>query len=362
MIEIVVPGDETSGHVYPVFSDPAVQSLQTQGTKKLSVRFIGQEGGKMKIMNKTILTLGVILLIAGSVQLNGQLTNYLGFHPSQARFEYTDVFNFIRAYHLMGPEKNDTELLKKEYFDKGTPGLKIYVKKYGLTPELLIKAMAKHPDAYEALGPRLPDLFRAESGFRKAYAALRELIPNAVFPPTYYLVGAHRGIGSGSEEGTLITIEKWETPYSEKATMLVHEEVHMQQVLAQGYENYVKIYGPGKSLLALCIREGTAEFFAHRVTGEITQDKALAYVRKNEKRLWNSFKKDMYGKETGNWMWKKPEDPNQPPHVGYAMGYQIVESYFNHAKDKKGAILEILSVTDYKSFLKKSGYSKKKKK
>ena len=58
-------------------------------------------------------------------------------------------------------------------------------------------------------------------------------------------------------------------------------------------------------------------------------------------------------------MWSKPADPDQPRHVGYAMGFKIVEAYYNKAKDKKKAVEEILSVTDYPEFLIKSGYAAK---
>jgi uncharacterized protein YjaZ len=182
-------------------------------------------------------------------------------------------------------------------------------------------------------------------------------MPNAVFPPTYFLIGAYRGIGSGSVEGQLITVEKWQKPLEDKRPLLIHELVHFEQVVAVGYEKYKALFGPEKSLLGLCIREGTAEFFADLATGEITQDEALDYTLKHEKRLWDWLQKEMGGRETGDWMWKKPEDPEQPRHVGYVMGYRIVQAYYNNAEDKAQAVREILSVTNYPAFLRKSDYA-----
>jgi len=248
-------------------------------------------------------------------------------------------------------------ILQSEYIDKGTPGLKIFIEKYGLTPERLIKAIRKHPEQYASMR-QMPELLAGlEKDAREAFVELKQFIPNAVYPPTYFLVEAHRGIGSGSVEGQLISVDKWKAPIEGKTTMITHELVHFQQVVAVGYDKYKALYGPEKSLLGLCIREGTAELFADLVTGNITQDEAVEYTLEHEKRLWNWLVKEMDSAETGDWMWKKPEDPEQPYHVGYVMGYRIVEAYYNNAADKAQAVDEILSVSDYRAFLDKSGYA-----
>jgi hypothetical protein len=234
----------------------------------------------------------------------------------------------------------------------------MFVEKYGLNTDKLVKAIRKHPEKYGALHD-MPELLAAYSSVsREAFAKLKGYIPDIVYPPTYFLIGAYRGIGSGSAEGQLITVEKWLKPIEDKTTMIVHELVHYQQVMAMGYDKYTALFGPEKNLLGLCIREGTAEFFAELVTGKITQDEAVDFTLKNEKSLWEQFIKEMHGSETGDWMWSKPSDPEQPNHVGYVIGYRIVEAYYKNAKDKEEAVREILSVTDYPTFLEKSGYAK----
>jgi hypothetical protein len=119
---------------------------------------------------------------------------------------------------MLKPGSDSLKILKTEYLDKGTAGLKMFIEKYDLNVERLVKAIQKHPEKYAAL------------------------------------------------------------------------------------------FGPEKNLLGLCIREGIGEFFTYLVTGTITQDEALRFTTKNEKSLWDWFKKEMGGSETGDWMWKKPED------------------------------------------------------
>jgi hypothetical protein len=77
----------------------------------------------------------------------------------------------------------------------------------------------------------------------------------------------------------------------------------------------------------------------------------------HERTLWDVFRKDMLGGETGDWLWRQPADPEQPQDVGYAMGARIVETFYESADDKAAAAREILSITDYKAFLERSGYA-----
>jgi hypothetical protein len=124
-------------------------------------------------------------------------------------------------------------------------------------------------------------------------------------------------------------------------------------------EEYQSIFGPKMSLLALAIREGTAYFLTLLSTGGHTHKESYDYFIQNEKDLWERFKGEMNERLPGEWMWKKPVDPEQPLDLGYIMGARIVEAYYSNAKDKQKAVQDILSITDYKGFLEKSGYAEK---
>jgi uncharacterized protein YjaZ len=119
---------------------------------------------------------------------------------------------------------------------------------------------------------------------------------------------------------------------------------------------YAALFGGEKSLLGLTIREGTAEFFSKLAAGRYTQNEAEEFVLNNEKRLWREFQPVMLGRETGDWMWNKPKDPDQPYHVAYVMGARIVSAYYEKAHDKGQAVRDILSVVDFEKFLDESGY------
>ena len=302
------------------------------------------------------------LVVAPRSELQAQLTDDRTADPMLARFVFMDVDHFIGILDELRAGGDTLAILETEYFGRASPGLEIFVEKYDLTPERLAKAIAQRPEAYEALPEIRQALARQEPEFRRTYAALKQFAPLTEFPPTYFLVGAYRGIGSGSIEGPLITIEK-ETPEgirSDLATTLVHEMVHLQQLMLQGDE-YFEIFGPKKTLLALTIREGTADYFAERVTGVVAEHnaQARAYAREHEEELWSEFQAVMHGEETGDWLWETPADPDQPQDVGYALGAIIVEAYYDRASDRSAAVREILAVTDYDAFLRRSGYAER---
>lgn len=283
-------------------------------------------------------------------------------NPFDAKIVYDDIENFLLAFKLLEEREDTVEILQKEYIDKGTPGLKIFIEKYGLTAEKLTKAIQKNPDDYMAIVDRLAWLKTQEDSIRQYFKKFKRFIPDAIFPPTYYLVDIRRGIGSGSIEGQLITIEKEAEKIVDPGikTHIIHELVHLNQLQAIGsYEKYLAIYKDEKSLLAITLREGIAEFFAELVTGKYTQDEVRLYVSAHEQELWEEFKQEMYGKETGDWMWKTPENSDKPRDVGYVLGAKIVEYYYKQALDMDRAISEILSLTDYREFIKNCEYSNK---
>ncbi len=314
-------------------------------------------------MKKTvILNFSIVSLILLSLCNYAQVTDQITKNPEQAKIYYNDLKQFIIAYNMLGPESDTIDILQREYIDKGTAGLKMFIEKYNLSAKKLANALKKYPEHYAAIPKRLEWLKSQEKTIRLYFAKLQYFLPHAVFPPTYYLVGAQRGINSASSEGQLITIDKSaaDTKNDHLATVIIHELLHFQQVLAIGYpQPYLAIYGPEKSLLAITIREGIAEFFADLVTGQYTQAQAKQFVLENEKELWEKFQLEMNGKETGDWMWEKPDNPNQPRDIGYVFGALIVEYYYKRSPDVFETTKDILSVTDYPAFLNRTGYKQK---
>ena len=187
-----------------------------------------------------------------------RLTDNVVKDPADAVFVYDDIEHFIVAHRAIVAGEDPAKALQSLYLDRATPGLKIYIEKYDLTVERLTKAMNEYSEKYASLDQLLAALKAEELAHRKTYAKLKQVISDAVFPPTYFLVAGHRGIGSGSTEGPLISVEK-KTPESIKSdphSTLAHEMMHMQQLAAVKEEYFAIFSGKERTLLATSIREG----------------------------------------------------------------------------------------------------------
>lgn len=287
-----------------------------------------------------------------------QITRNVTTDPAKASFVYEDVHNFRHAMARIAAGDDAMETLQAEYFGKASPGLRQFVEKYGLTADALAESLEKRPGQYELIGERLAQLEAREASIREFFVRFKEVVPLAVFPPTYFLVADYSGIASGSPEGQLITLERRTRASIERVeTVIVHELAHFQQLVLTGPPAFYSVFGDKKSLLALTIREGAAEFIADRVTNRITQEDARDYVLEHEADVWNRFQAEREGSDTSGWMWSRPSDPSQPRDVAYALGSRIVQAFYDQAENKAEAIREVLSVTDYPRFLERSGYA-----
>ena len=125
--------------------------------------------------------IGILLITVHWLNTNGQLSDYLTMDPQQARFIYDDIHTFVKAHRLLTSGCDSVAILQTEYLDKGTPGLQMFIEKYDLTAERLVKAIRKHPEKYTTLGD-MPGLIAAEEGsYREAFTKLKELIPRQMF-------------------------------------------------------------------------------------------------------------------------------------------------------------------------------------
>jgi hypothetical protein len=289
----------------------------------------------------------------GFAQENSLITT----EPGQASIIYSDLVNFSHFLNRVESGDEISIALKEEYLDKASPGLLKHIEDQQFTHEDFIKAVDSRLSDYQELRDLPGTLQSKEPDLRQAYVRLSEVLPGSVFMPVYYFVGVYKGMfAEPSEIGISVSITSKTTALEHITELVIHENVHVQQVMAVGLDEYMKVYGPKKNLLSLAIREGTAEFFTMLVTGKITQQNALSYLLENEESLWRQFAKNMDDQDPGDWMWQKPSNQDWPNHIGYAMGYRIIDNYYQSAEDKAMAKGAILASTDARTLLDASGY------
>ncbi|WP_445386511.1 DUF2268 domain-containing putative Zn-dependent protease [Robiginitalea sp. IMCC44478] len=276
--------------------------------------------------------------------------------PEQAKLVYSDLEHFMDAYRALQTSQDTVAVLQTLYFEKGSPGLKEFVQRHQLTPELLKDALAKAPERYALLPAFMEKINATEADYAALMSQFSEVMPNAMYPPTYLLVGANRGIGQASQAGQLITVTRVLDKPEKFRQLMVHELSHFQQAMAMGGQQYQALYSAPNNMLGLCLREGGAEFITSLVLGVITQNKALEFIHQNENQLKQRFAEDLAQQEKGYWLWDSIEQEEHPKLLGYAMGYKICSAYYEQAADKPAALQEVLLMKDPEAFTAASGY------
>lgn len=279
--------------------------------------------------------------------------------PGAVRLEVGDLRRLAEVLRAVDSDTtgDPAATIEQEYLRDASPGLRAYAGNYGVSGASIEAARAARPNAYADLDGLADAVLAQEPAFRSAFQELREIFPDAVFPPVWFVVGHHGAGGLTRPEGVLIAAERFVAEPEAMVPLVLHELAHFQQVMVQGVEVYRSIYGPDQTLLALALREGSAELIAELTAGRHINPAAEAYGSENEEELWSLFREVMHGSDTGEWMFVRPANAEWPPDLGYWIGYRIAKSYYEQAENKEQAIRRILGLTDFTEFLQESRYT-----
>ncbi|WP_373524452.1 DUF2268 domain-containing putative Zn-dependent protease, partial [Aquiflexum sp.] len=194
---------------------------------------------------------------------------------------------------------------------------------------------------------------------------LKEIYPESVFPPIYFLMGSLNNVGTpdgfagmliGTEhlckspEADLTSLSKFDKmvifDVGQTVPIIVHEYVHLQQ------KNTTE-----RTLLDYAIMEGAADFVTYLLLGDYSDPDLYEFGFAHEDQLWEIFKSQMHTEDTDDWLFNA-YDPETgfPANLGYFIGFRICESYYQQSTDKRKAIKEILEIQDFKKFFIRSAY------
>ncbi len=268
-----------------------------------------------------------------------------------------DLHHFVQAYKTLDPDDSTCRGLST-YFATATTGLKRYAKKFDMGPTDLCQAIRISPRRYASLESRVGSFDSAQTSIDSAFATLRAVYPEAVFPSVYIVVGD--GISGGyslpTNPPTVLVGAELTDSVSRLPVMIAHELAHAQQQ----YPSW-KLIGAGPSfirgtLLAQCIKEGSADFIAQLITGRQPAPRRNIWALAHERELWTQFRHDMHGTDYRAWLYNGASGV-RPSNVGYWMGYRITQSYYDKASDKTNAVNTIFHIRDFDRFLAESGYN-----
>ena len=301
----------------------------------------------------------VLFMSAGPLSIAQAAAQDVTRDPDSVRLELGDVRRFAAAVRVWPAEgMTDTAAaLERDYLAHASPGLRAWTTRYQVTAMMLASATTTHPIIYTNLDQVADAVLAQEQTLRAAFRKLAGVFPGAAFPPIWFVVGHHGPGGLTQREGVLIAIERLANRPQDVVPLVLHELAHFQQAMVQGVEEYRRIYGPEQTLLALALREGSAELIAELATGQVISTAAREYGEAHEPELWSRFRTEMHGGEPGDWMFVRPANPEWPADLGYWMGYRIARTYYDQAADKRQAVQDVIALTDFEGFLSASGYA-----
>jgi hypothetical protein len=208
-----------------------------------------------------------------------------------------------------------------------------------------------------------------ELGIEKLKAIYPELRPAKI----HFTIGAFRTGGTTIDSlvliGSEISMADSTTKTSEFPENLAHLKPHFatnpkKHLVFLNVHEYVHTQQNPRvfNILSLTLYEGVAEFVASKSLGVKSPNPQIEFGMENAERIREVYETEMfYPNNVYKWL-----DGNAPNEfgirdLGYYVGYQICENYYNQAKNKTEAIktmieLDYSNEIEIEDFIKKSNY------
>lgn len=270
-----------------------------------------------------------------------------------------DVTLFYRIYEAAQGSPS-AEQLQHEYLDRGSEGLHQFAKLRRVTGTAIADAIAKRPEIYRDARRCLAVLPGVKTRLTAAFAKLAQLDPEANFKaPIVIVVGRGKPVGMTDASGVAIGLEalcasNFMDPNVEDRFVhtIAHEYAHIQQ---PGADDTDRPGGP--TVLFASLIEGGADFVAELISGGVGAYQFKTLTKGHEAEIESAFVPDEDSKDLSKWLYNGLGTPEHPGDLGYWVGYRIVKSYYEHARDKHQALLDIFAMKDPKGFVARSGWS-----
>lgn len=293
-----------------------------------------------------------------------------------------DITHFWEAYDrlpLAKTTQDSINIIQTVYLDRATDGLKEFQKVRYFEAEFFVERIRKYPKFYKSV--RNNTMIPLQDGnFSSVTNGLKKIYPNArpakicfvVGPMStggtvsdgYLLMGIEMISGSSDCDVSEITNENLKGEILSRKgrpdviafveEMVTHEYIHTQQKKTDA--NACSCW-----LLEYIIKEGVASFISEKLilNKKENNSKAFTYAQENEKKLWDELKGQLCSKDVSRWLYNAASSKDRLGDLGYRMGYNLAEAYYENMADKKEAVKEMIEMDHPLLFLDKSKYDVK---
>lgn len=293
-----------------------------------------------------------------------------GVDPLAITVELDDAERFAELFRASGGAPR-AEALQTQYLDPAGRGVEIFTPYRIIDAKHLAQVIARDPAPYrDAIERCLPLVRQTEPDLRAIYLGFRGLLPEQPLPRIAVVFGADNSGGTADTDMQVLGLEVLcrLAPGDAAFRRLMrhfyaHETVHTFQRID---EAQIK----ADPLLTSALAEGTADYVARLVTGEMPDPERARWAEANAAFVMAEFARDIAAARDPSlteaqrnavlhrWVHNAGNPPKGwPSELGYWVGMTIAEGYVANAPNRAAAIRELLRLEDPRAVLARSGIS-----
>jgi len=275
--------------------------------------------------------------------------------PAEPEIRTGDVDAFYAIYDAADGHPSADAL--QLYIDHGSPGLRRLAEIRNVTGARIAAKIETQPQIYKHAKSCMAVLPQVRRRTAMALRRLDRLYPEAKLLPVTIAVGRGKPVGVTDRTGVMIGLEAlcgvtWmEQDVEDRFVhVIAHEYAHVQQAFGAP-----ALFDEAKpTVLEAALIEGGAEFVGELISGGVSYPNFATTTRGRERAIEDAFVDDEAKTDLSDWFYNGTL--SKPGDLGYWVGYRITKSYYEHAKDKRAALRDILAIKDPKAFVAKSGW------
>lgn len=289
--------------------------------------------------------------------------------PLEAEVEMADAERFARLFRETDGTP-DAAAIEADYLTPGSPAIEVFTPNRIVDAERMERAIAANPDLYrDAVERCLPWVAETQGQLRATYLGFHGLLPEAELPRIAVVFGGNNSGGTAAPGMQVLGLEVLCRLAPDRTVFdrlmegfFAHEAVHSLQDIDRSEFNSVELG------LSVILAEGTADYLALLVTGNVPDPERDAWARENSEMVWREFAGDVATMMSpdmtqeqemaiaGRWVGNASNPPEGwPGELGYWIGMNIAQGYVENAGDRRAAIRELLVLEDPLAVLAASG-------
>ncbi len=280
----------------------------------------------------------------------------------------TDIDNFWIAYDASEPG-NRSGAFQSTYFDNASPGLRDFIRLRIGTADDLAATVERYPKFFASVRTNTLRIESQRELIGVYASCFKRLYPLAVLPSVYFVIGPVSTGGTVGPSGLLIGAEVFslgpdvDSSEIQQANPVFHRAMgsidRLPLIVAHELVHFQQRFSGRRTLLAMSMIEGAADYIANRVSGRTINHQIRDYAESRRKELFQRFAGDLARRPDSleGWLHNYSFELGEPPDLGYWIGAEICLDYFTRAADKAAAIDAIIRMAEPEAIVRGSRYA-----